>query len=167
MFTSKSGLSALALVSLVAACAAPAGDDTNPKVPAARIVEPDGVPKVNPGPPPAPVQVGIEASGRGVQLQPGQSLVVKLLGTPTAGYLWRVVELPSTLQTPENTFESELPQPASGPPRVGGNAWEVYTFAPGAPGDGELVMHYGRPWELERGGRPERVFRVRVAVPAE
>lgn len=167
MITRHSGFAALALLVMAAACAAPGADDATQTGSTPATAEAKRAPGTVPGPPPAAVQIGSEASGTEILLEPRQPLVVRLLGTPTAGYLWRVVQLPDTLQTPENSFEAELPQEPGGPVRVGGNSFEIYTFAPGAAGTGELVMHYGRPWELERGARPERVFRVTVSVPAE
>ena len=160
-------LLALAGLAAVTACAAPGADDGAPAQAVQSTAEARRVPGTTPDVPPAARMVTAEASGSEILLEPRQPLVVRLLGTPTAGYLWRVVQLPSTLQTPESRFEAEVPQPAEGPPRVGGNSYEIYTFASGAAGSGELVMHYGRPWELERGGRPERVFRLTVSVPAE
>jgi predicted secreted protein len=155
----------LVLIS-VGACAAPS-DDTSPSATASAETAPKRAPGADVGPTPEALVVGVAANRTEVLLSPRQSLKVELLATPTAGYLWKVQTLPRTLTGGAESWRPEIERDPNGPQMVGGNSFQAFTFEPGEAGSGDLVLVYGRPWELERGGRPERTFRLTVSVPAE
>ena len=109
-------------------------------------------------------------TGTTKQFKVGQTFDVKLLGTPTAGYVWEVQNLPrslilvETVSQPENTKGR-----AQG--MVGGNDWTRFRFktkaAPvdlQAPSGQALVLRYGRPWELAAGQPAGQVWRMQIDV---
>lgn len=124
-------------------------------------------PATAPATPAEPLQLGETANGSTIMLEPGQSLAVELLATPTAGYLWKAHTVPAVLGAATESWRPEIERDPNGSQMTGGNSYQKFTFAGGEAGDGQLVLIYGRPWELERGGRPEHIFRVTVSRPAQ
>jgi inhibitor of cysteine peptidase len=99
-------------------------------------------------PTPADVATKITASsdGQNVTVKKGTKLAVELIGTPTAGYLWRVTEKPAFLEA-----AGEYGGPTSSaqlePGFAGGNHWEAFLFNVTGTGEGELRFQQGRAWE--------------------
>jgi predicted secreted protein len=150
---------------LLAGCAAPsepAQVGTASRETAARPA-----PGAAPATPAEPLQLGEAANGTTIMLEPGQGLAIELLATPTAGYLWKAHTVPAVLGTATEGWRPEIERDPNGPQMTGGNSYQKFTFASGEAGEGQLVLIYGRPWELERGGRPERTFRVTISRPAQ
>jgi predicted secreted protein len=115
------------------------------------------------GPLQSVVRLDESASGTAITLAPHQTLSVRLLGIPSAGYLWTVQSLPAQLARSGETSEPQDPKGrAKG--MVGGSDWATFTFSPAASGTGELVLSYGRPWEQQAGKAPERTWKVQVNV---
>ncbi len=104
-------------------------------------------------PTPAGVTTTITAAsdGQTVTVKVGSKIAVELVGTPTAGYIWKVAEKPAFLEAagayggPTSTAQLE-------PGFAGGNHWEAFAFTVTAAGEGELRLEQGRPWEDEPDG---------------
>lgn len=103
-------------------------------------------------------------------LKIGQSFDVRLLGTPTAGYLWDIQSLPAGVVLVDKTSRPENPEGRK-QGMVGGNDWTIFRFQTiSAPVDLQgtagqsLVLRYGRPWELEAGRPAEQIWRMQIAV---
>lgn len=90
--------------------------------------------------------IGASADGQNVTVKKGTRIAVELVGTPTAGYLWRISEKPAFLQA-----AGEYGGPTSSaqlePGFAGGNHWEAFLFDVTATGEGELRFQQGRAWE--------------------
>lgn len=103
-------------------------------------------------------------------LKTGQSFDVRLLGTPTAGYLWDVQSLPAGVVLVDKTSEPENPEGRK-QGMVGGNDWTRFRFKTiSAPVDLQgtagqaLVLRYARPWEFEAGRPAERIWQMQIVV---
>ena len=103
-------------------------------------------------------------------LKLGQSFEVRVLGTPTAGYLWDVQSLPAGVVLIAKTSRPENPEGRK-QGMVGGNDWTIFRFQTiSAPADLQgtagqsLVLRYGRPWELEKGRPADQIWRMQIAV---
>jgi predicted secreted protein len=92
---------------------------------------------------------------------------VRLLATPTAGYVWSVRSpLASGLTLAGQTSEAQNPAGrAAG--MVGGNDWSVFTFEVTSLTAQPLAFVYGRPWELEAGSEPTRTFAIQTLAAAD
>lgn len=97
-------------------------------------------------PTPADVATTIGAADNGKIVAVGAKIAVELVGVPTAGYLWRVVEKPAFLEA-----AGEYGGPTSSaqlePGFAGGNHWEAFAFTVIAAGEGALKLEQRRPWE--------------------
>lgn len=99
-------------------------------------------------PTPAGVATKITPSsdGQNVTVKKGTKIAVELVGTPTAGYLWRVTQKPAFLEA-----AGEYGGPTSSaqlePGFAGGNHWEAFLFTVTGTGEGELRFQQGRAWE--------------------
>ena len=103
-------------------------------------------------------------------LKTGHSFDVRLLGTPTAGYVWDVQSLPAGVVLVEKTSEPENPEGRK-QGLVGGNDWTRFRFkTTSAPVDLQgtagqaLVLRYGRPWEIEAGRPAEKIWQMQIVV---
>lgn len=109
-------------------------------------------------------------NGKVHEVQLGQSFEVKLLGTPTAGYVWQVQSLPTGVVLVSSTSQPEN-QKRRARGMVGGSDWTLFRFTTlKAPIDLQtassktLVLRYGRPWEMEEGKPPENIWRADISV---
>lgn len=95
--------------------------------------------------------------GKAVLVSVGETFAVELIGTPTAGYAWNVVDAPPML---ERTGEAGGPtsEAQNQPGFAGGDHWEVFFFKATGPGEGQLVLEQRRVWE--EGGSPNNSFSV-------
>ena len=104
-------------------------------------------------PTPADVATKITAAsdGQNVTVKAGTKIAVELIGTPTAGYVWKVTERPAFLEA-----AGEYGGPTSAaqlePGFAGGNHWEAFLFKVTGTGEGELRFAQGRPWEDKQDG---------------
>lgn len=104
-------------------------------------------------PTPADVATKITAAsdGQNVTVKAGTKIAVELIGTPTAGYVWKVTEKPAFLEA-----AGEYGGPTSAaqlePGFAGGNHWEAFLFTVTGAGEGELRFEQGRPWEDKSDG---------------
>ena len=103
-------------------------------------------------------------------LKTGQGFDVRLLGTPTAGYVWDVQSLPAGVVLVDKTSEPENPEGRK-QGLVGGNDWTRFRFkTTSAPMDLQgtagqaLVLRYGRPWEIEAGRPAEQIWQMQIMV---
>jgi predicted secreted protein len=140
-----------ALALAVFACACLAGCET----PAA-----DGA---LPPPTPAGVRLHIRAaqSGLTVPVKVGQQFAIELVGIPTAGYIWTVLEAPAFLTS---AGEARGPTIAAQkrPGYAGGNHWEVFMYTAQRPGSGTVKLVQRRPWETDK--PPSDTFNVTIAA---
>jgi predicted secreted protein len=142
-------------VSVLAACAPPAGE-----TPAEKSSPPQAS---VPAPTPQDVAVRITAAQNGQTVEVGvnQRFAVELVGVPTAGYVWEPKEIPAFL-TRAGDATGNTVAAQSQPGYAGGNHWEVLMFAATAPGSGELVIEQRRPWENNE--PPADTFRVTIVA---
>jgi inhibitor of cysteine peptidase len=99
-----------------------------------------------PTPPGVVRTVTEEDAGARIELKPGESFAVALVGVPTAGYLWDASKLPPFLaKTGETGGPTSTAQLLPG--FAGGSHWEVLVFTANAAGEGDLVLAQRRPWE--------------------
>jgi predicted secreted protein len=101
-----------------------------------------------PAPIPASVAVRITQADAGqTRIVPvGTPFSVQLVGVPTAGYRWQVVESPEFLSEPTSTSGNTTTEQAQ-PGFTGGQHWEVFTFTATRVGRGNLRLEQRRPWE--------------------
>lgn len=79
----------------------------------------------------------------------GDTFETKLESIPTAGYSWHVSHMPEGLeQLGEDGWAPTDPHTQSQPGFTGGNHYILKRFKTTAPGDYDLVLIEGRPWEL-------------------
>lgn len=100
--------------------------------------------------PPTPAdvatRVGEADAGKTVSIKVGDRLAVELVGVPTAGYLWDVLEKPAFLSA-DGTFGGPTSTAQLQPGFAGGSHWEVLVFRATASGEGVLKLVQKRPWE--------------------
>jgi predicted secreted protein len=99
-------------------------------------------------PTPADVATKITSTsdGQNVTVKVGTKIAVELVGTPTAGYLWRVSEKPAFL-APAGEYGGPTSSAQLEPGFAGGNHWEAFAFTVTAAGEGVLRLQQGRAWE--------------------
>lgn len=106
---------------------------------------------------PAPVEVGVQADGSSVRLEPGQELRVTLASNPTTGYSWAETAPPdpAVLRLVSNDYV----QGGSNAPGAGGTQVLVYE----AVGEGmaAVSISYLRPFEPDS---PIDAFALSVTV---
>ncbi|MFN0024431.1 MAG: protease inhibitor I42 family protein [Parvularculaceae bacterium] len=104
-------------------------------------------------PTPADVATKIAAAsdGQTVMVKVGTKIAVELVGVPTAGYLWKIVDKPGFLEAAGEyggpTSSSQLEEGFAG-----GNHWEAFAFNVTGIGEGELRFEQGRAWEEPSSG---------------
>ena len=99
-------------------------------------------------PTPADVATKITAAsdGQNVTVKAGTKIAVELIGTPTAGYVWKVTDRPAFL-APAGEYGGPTSAAQLEPGFAGGNHWEAFLFDVTGTGEGELRLEQGRPWE--------------------
>lgn len=98
--------------------------------------------------------------GRTIEIQKGETLVVRLGGNPTTGYTWAVKDLDHIVleQVGEVAFESVDTPPGL----TGAGGTLVLTFEANHSGTVVLTLIYHRPWEVDV--VPIDTFTVTVTV---
>jgi predicted secreted protein len=114
-----------------------------------------------PTPPDIAVRIGADEAGDRVTVPVGARFAVELVGVPTAGYVWTLIEAPSFIAL-ESELSGDTAAAQSQPGYVGGQHWEVFVFTPLAPGEGELILEQRRPWESAEPA--SAVYRVTVVA---
>jgi predicted secreted protein len=126
----------LAALAGLAACASENAPDGKKTYEALAAPTPEGVAtKITPS-----------SDGQNVTVKVGTKIAVELVGTPTAGYLWRVTEKPDFLE-PAGEYGGPTSSAQLEPSFAGGNHWEGFLFNVTGPGEGELRFGQGRAWE--------------------
>ncbi len=125
-----------AVAALLAACASKEAPEGTAQYQSLAAPTPEGVATV----------IAASSDGQNVTVKKGTRIAVELVGTPTAGYLWRVAEEPAFLEA-----AGEYGGPTSSaqlePGFAGGNHWEAFLFDVTGTGEGELRYQQGRAWE--------------------
>ncbi|MGZ4385370.1 MAG: protease inhibitor I42 family protein [Gaiellaceae bacterium] len=101
------------------------------------------------------VTVGSSSNGKSLELERGDTLVVRLAGNVSTGYRWDLVSLPPSLRKIGSSYE----QRKAGPPMPGQGGIFVFRFAVRA-GEGTLRLAYHRPWQ--KAAPPLRRFTLAV-----
>ncbi len=99
---------------------------------------------------PTPADVATKVTpasdGQNVTVKKNTKFAVELVGTPTAGYLWRIVDKPVFLE-PAGEYGGPTSSAQLEPGFAGGNHWEAFLFNVTGTGEGELRFQQGRAWE--------------------
>jgi inhibitor of cysteine peptidase len=93
-----------------------------------------------------------------ITLNKGETLTVKLDGTPTAGYSWSIAGNNKEQLAPHG--KPEVVPAKKGV--IGGKATTVFRFKAEAAGTSELELHYKRPFEKKN--EPDKSFKVTVEI---
>ena len=109
---------------------------------------------------PPPLAVGIDYSGKTIQLYEGQALIVTLESKPTTGFQWELVEITEDILK-KNTDEYIAPEQKE-PPIAGAGGEERWIFQALKPGTGQISMEYNQPWE--GGEKKAETFNLTVEV---
>ncbi len=112
-------------------------------------------------PPAESVEVSEDDSGRQVELERGQILVITLESNPSTGYRWEQAENNESIleQIGEPEFKSSE---TSDPPIVGAGGREIFRFRAVSAGQMLLLFFYHRSWE---DAEPLKTFSIQVVVP--
>jgi len=97
--------------------------------------------------------LGAAANGKSLELNPGDTLIVRLAANPTTGYDWALVSKPKVLKLVKRTYL------AAPPMRIGQGGTDVFRFSVRS-GQGRLELAYRRSWE--KGQAPLRTFLLRI-----
>jgi len=81
-------------------------------------------------------------NGAEIHLRTGDPLEVRLKSNPSTGYMWYVQETSTPLL---ELIQQSQTKPTK--PGVGRPVFQVFKFAAGRGGDGNLQLHYVRSWE--------------------
>ena len=96
--------------------------------------------------------------GSTLTLHEGRSFAVRLAANPTTGFVWRVVQLDSTvLEITDHEYRCTDPCP------VGGGGMETWTLVARSVGTTPLRLEYRRPWEPDD-VEPADSFEITVVV---
>ncbi len=101
---------------------------------------------------PAPTRAGVATritasdDGKAALVAVGTTIQVELIGVPTAGYAWGVVEAPSFLK-PAGETGGPTSEAQRQPGFAGGSHWEVFFFDVLEAGEGMLRLEQRRIWE--------------------
>ncbi|WKN45011.1 protease inhibitor I42 family protein [Tunicatimonas pelagia] len=89
------------------------------------------------------MQLTDEDNGRTVKLPEGtQSITIRLLETPTSGYLWDVEQTPANVTVVSKNLEKSTAKAA------GASGIRIFNFRPEAePVTGTLKLRNCRPWD--------------------
>jgi predicted secreted protein len=97
-------------------------------------------------------------SAKQQKVRVGDTFVVRLEALPGAGYVWQVKPGGhSNLKLRDTETER-------GRTGIGGKQRMVFSFEATAKGWATLTMVYGRPWLLNKGGKPEKTRKIDVHV---
>ena len=99
-------------------------------------------------------------NGKTININVGETLVIRLASNPSTGYTWETKDLDTQMleQVGEAAFES----PDTPPDLVGAGGTLVLTFKALEPGTITLTLVYHRSWETDVA--PLQTFSVTVAV---
>ena len=98
-----------------------------------------------------------------VRLKAGDTLELRLNSNPTTGFMWYLKKESTHLLKLTGQSETKPPEPAGGQPvMVGQPTVQVFEFLAKQPGDGGLLLHYGRSWEAP--SPDEQQFQIHVVV---
>ncbi len=128
----------LAALALVAACAAHTSTNGGKQYASLAAPTPAGV----------ATKITASSDGQNVTVKKGTRIAVELVGTPTAGFLWRVAQKPAFL-TPAGEYGGPTSAAQLEPGFTGGNHWEAFLFDVTGVGEGEVRFQQGRAWEEE------------------
>jgi predicted secreted protein len=87
-------------------------------------------------------------NGTEVSVSVGSTFSISLVGVPTAGYVWTVIDSPSFIQA-EDAMTGPTIVEQTEPMFTGGNHWEVQTFRVLEVGQGQVKLVQKRAWEEE------------------
>lgn len=92
------------------------------------------------------VRIGVEQNGQTVEVPVGATFAILLVGVPTAGYRWMVVNKPDFVS---DVSEATGPttQAQRRPGFVGGSHWETFVLKADGAGEGAVRLDQRRPWE--------------------
>lgn len=145
-------LQALALALVAGACLAAC--ETTPSASKGGALAP---------PTPNTVRLHIRApqGGLTIPVKVGQPFAIELVGIPTAGYVWSVLEAPAFLAA---SGEARGPTIAAQrqPGYAGGNHWEVFMYTAQRRGSGTLKLEQRQPWDKTQ--PPADTFSVIIAA---
>lgn len=126
----------IAAAATLAACASSGAPDASAQYQSLAAPTPAGV----------ATKVTAASDGQNVTVRKGTKFAVELVGTPTAGYLWRIVDKPAFLE-PAGEYGGPTSSAQLEPGFAGGNHWEAFLFNVTGTGEGELRFQQGRAWE--------------------
>ncbi|MDD4889309.1 MAG: protease inhibitor I42 family protein [Phycisphaerae bacterium] len=106
------------------------------------------------------VEIDESSNGKAVAAKVGGSVVIKLKGNATTGYLWTVKSVDGKSVTAVGDVKYTPAAAAQGV--VGSGGVFVATFKAAAAGKAVITMGYTRPWEKNK--PPLETFRVTVEV---
>jgi inhibitor of cysteine peptidase len=107
------------------------------------------------------VQADESFDGRKIELQVGETLIVKLPENASTGYRWIIP--PQSARKLEKILREE-DQPVPGPGNlIGRPGLRNFYFHALKPGKAELELYYQRPWETAK--PPARKFRLHIRIP--
>jgi inhibitor of cysteine peptidase len=103
------------------------------------------------------IKLGASDSGRQIELNKGQVLVITLEANPSTGYTWEIAELDTHVM--HQIGETEF-QPESN--LLGAKGMQTLRFEAVNTGQTPLKLVYHRPWE--KGVEPLQIFSIQVMV---
>jgi inhibitor of cysteine peptidase len=104
------------------------------------------------------VTISEQDNGKSVQVNVGQTVVVRLPSNPTTGYQWSAQGNPAPLALVKSDYATD-PQVAG---RAGAGGMQTLQFAAKSSGKVELTLGYSRPWEKDVPSA--KTFKVTVVV---
>jgi inhibitor of cysteine peptidase len=107
------------------------------------------------------LSVGIDQSGKAVQMQVGQDLVVSLPSNPSTGYTWQVDTIDPTVLQLVGGAEYQSLGPIS-TPRPGAGGIESFRFEAIGLGQAPLRLTYSRSFTADE--EPAEIFFLQVIV---
>ena len=115
--------------------------------------------KAGPNAKPAPaITLTEQDNGRDIDLNAGETLIVRLPSNPSTGYNWIVAGEPSPLELQKSTFQKK----SSNSKVVGASGTSVFRLSASSSGISNLTLVYRRSWEYNT--PPMKTFSVRVNV---
>lgn len=114
-------------------------------------------------PTPGAVRMHIRApqSGLTVPVKVGEPFAIELIGIPTAGYVWSVLEAPPFLVSGGMAGGPTIAAQRQ-PGYAGGNHWEIFMYTAQRAGSGTVKLEQRRPWEKDQ--PPTDTFSVTIAA---
>ena len=90
------------------------------------------------------VEVNQEMNGGSVELEQGQTLVLKLASNPTTGYDWEIVDLNGAILEQVGEVDHKADSGL-----IGSGGVNTYTFKAVGSGNMQLTLVYHRSWEKD------------------